>query len=53
MNLTYGTPSYMSPEILPPMPKYNEKSDIWSCGVLLYVLIYGKFPFYGATEKEL
>ncbi|CAD8048400.1 unnamed protein product [Paramecium sonneborni] len=53
INTTYGTPSYMSPEILPPNPRYNEMTDIWSCGVVLYALLFNKFPFSGHTEKEL
>ncbi|CAD8148927.1 unnamed protein product [Paramecium pentaurelia] len=53
INTTYGTPSYMSPEMLPPNPRYNELTDIWSCGVVLYALLFNKFPFSGHTEKEL
>ncbi|CAD8052284.1 unnamed protein product [Paramecium sonneborni] len=53
INTTYGTPSYMSPEMLPPNPRYNEMTDIWSCGVVLYALLFNKFPFSGHTEKEL
>lgn len=43
----------MSPEMLPPNPKYNEMTDIWSCGIVLYALLFNKFPFSGHTEKEL
>ena len=39
-----GTLEYMSPELLS-NNGYNEKTDIWSCGVLLYVLTNGKLPF--------
>ena len=42
----------MAPEMLPPS-KYNEKADIWSCGVVMYLLITKIFPFRGRTEKEL
>ena len=39
-----GTPHFKAPEILNGEP-YNYKVDIWSVGVLLYVLVYKKFPF--------
>ena len=41
-----GTPYYMAPEIM--TGKYDEKCDLWSVGILLYVLISGGVkPFDG------
>jgi len=46
-----GTCQYMSPEVA--QNQYNQKCDIWSCGVIMYVLLSGYFPFSGETEKEI
>lgn len=48
---TIGTLIYCSPEVL--MNNYNEKCDIWSCGVIMYALLSGEFPFIGKNEKEV
>ena len=45
-----GTLCYISPEIV--KGNYNEKCDIWACGVILYLLLSGKNPFRGKTDQE-
>ena len=46
-----GTSLYCSPEVVDNL--YNEISDEWSCGVLMYILLSGIPPFYAETEEEI
>ena len=46
-----GTAYYIAPEVLE--LKYNEKCDIWSLGVIMYVLLSGKFPFGGKEVNHI
>ena len=48
-----GTPVYMAPEIVDKRAHNYMKADIWACGVVLYSLITGKFPFRGETNPLL
>ena len=46
-----GTITYSSPEVL--KNNYTEKCDIWSCGVIMYLLLTGELPFNGITEDQI
>lgn len=48
---TIGTLVYCAPEVI--QNNYNEKCDIWSCGVIMYALLTGKFPFNGHSQREI
>ena len=47
-----GTPYYLSPEICEELP-YNEKSDIWALGCILYELATFKHPFNASNQAAL
>ena len=46
-----GSSFYIAPEVF--NKKYNFKCDLWSCGVIMYVLLTKKVPFFGKDEKEI
>lgn len=51
MSARVGTLQYMSAEII--KGKYGHASDIWSVGVIAYILLCGYSPFYGKDDSEV
>ena len=51
MTQLYGTPYYIAPEVL--KGDYNEKCDLWSIGIILYILLCGQAPFNGSDDQIL
>ena len=50
-NKVVGSIYYVAPEVIE--KKYNEKCDLWSCGVIMYVLLSKKPPFKGDLNEEI
>lgn len=46
-----GSLFYVAPEVI--KNNYNEKCDLWSCGVIMYFLLAGFPPFFSLSEKEV
>lgn len=51
MTTIAGTPYFIAPEVL--KGQYGHECDIWSLGVVLFMILSGKYPFDGAGRAEV
>lgn len=46
-----GTKEYMAPEMFAQTPQYTLSVDVWALGCLMYIVLFGRFPFY--TDEDV
>ncbi|KAK6294398.1 hypothetical protein J4Q44_G00352280 [Coregonus suidteri] len=52
LKATCGTPIYMAPEVIN-AHEYSQQCDVWSIGVIMYMLLCGEPPFIASSEERL
>lgn len=52
MDMACGTLAYVAPEVLQ-LKGYSKKVDVWSIGVVMYILLRGRLPFDGFKKKDV
>jgi len=53
LSLYCGTPHYMDPDIVKKKDYNGKAADVWALGVILFILMTGKLPFFGEFEGDL
>ncbi|EZG43322.1 protein kinase [Gregarina niphandrodes] len=46
-----GSPHYVAPELI--RKRYREQVDMWAFGIVVYLMMYGQYPFEGPTQKDI